>query len=1018
MSVARAIFTALLFHICICTAAQAPNLRFINYGLEEGLSQSVVQKIIQGKQGYLWIATQDGLNRFDGTNFKIYGKGPLPQSIPWGFIKDLSEDTVQNIIWIATSARGLFTLNLRNEQFEKVPANGLPQLTDQTINYITCSGDKVWVATKKDLSVIDRHSKKLLKNFGLQTDIIKAIQPNRSEVWAFATNGTVYIIDQKKPGIKKIIAAAQIFKTEQNVTVMDAHLQANKVWVRTTKGLYISGTSYTTLQQGLNKEIIKTNKKNFTHHYPFSILNDSKKNLWIAIDSIGLLLKKKDEKFFHLYEKKKVNPYSISDNYVIQILEDKNGIIWLATENGLNRITPKPHFFTTIGSELDTESDRLSRLFAISTLDEKELVLGRVSDMVIYNTQTKGLTFVANTTGADYGRIYFIKPKDSTSFWAGCKFGLRIVEKKNGKYFFRYAHEYPELERLSSQRMTAYAEVDKDNILLGAIAGGGLMWWNKKKSTIDFFKQEDGALKGPPSNNITKIHKSVQGHFWITTDAGLSKFDPLTKKFTNYFVKTPTAEGKFINDILEDGKTVWLAFYQEGLAKWDGKNPAYTLYDNRQGLRNSSLLNIRFDKAKNIWLSTNNGLSAFNPAIKKFINYTVKDGIQDNEFNRFCVFDTEENIYFGGISGLSIINKKGEGLSQPFPKIVITGFRFHDKNGYTNSHTFNEKKPSLKHFQNDIAIRFASLDFSTNHRTQYAYKLEGYDKAWITNSETDVTYTNLDPGEYRFIVKAANPEFNGLPQITYLPFSVLPAWYQTVLFKILLIASTATLLFLLIRWYYRAKLRKQRTEYEKAMAVQEERNRISSEIHDDIGAGLSGVRLLTELTKQKAESPELKGEVEKIYASVSDLSGKMREVIWSLNTENNTLENLLFYLQREAYNMFEATKIHVSVLLPDEVPQLQVAGEKRRHIYLAVKEALHNCLKHSGANKICLIIKVEGAMLLIAVQDSGGGLFKTNRTGNGLKNMQHRMNELGGDFLMQNGDGTTVQFSIPFKRLA
>lgn len=317
-----------------------------------------------------------------------------------------------------------------------------------------------------------------------------------------------------------------------------------------------------------------------------------------------------------------------------------------------------------------------------------------------------------------------------------------------------------------------------------------------------------------------------------------------------------------------------------------------------------------------------------------------------------------------------------------------------------------------------MIINYASLDFSSNHRTEYAYMLEGYNKEWMSNGPvTTATYTNLDPGKYVFKVKAINPEFIGNPQITSLPIRIIPAWYQTLLFKILFITAISALLFSLIRWYYLARLRKQRLEYEKLLAVQTERQRISAEIHDDIGAGLSGVRLLTELTKQKAENPELKSEIEKIYSSVSDLSGKMKEVIWSLNTDNDNLENLLYYIRRQGEQLFENSPIELAVQLPEQIPDVNLKGDLRRHIYLAVKEALHNTLKHSSANHCTMSINVAGELLDISVSDNGKGIRSTDHHNfsNGLRNMQKRMKQIGGNVRIENMNGTQVDFTIPLK---
>jgi signal transduction histidine kinase len=213
------------------------------------------------------------------------------------------------------------------------------------------------------------------------------------------------------------------------------------------------------------------------------------------------------------------------------------------------------------------------------------------------------------------------------------------------------------------------------------------------------------------------------------------------------------------------------------------------------------------------------------------------------------------------------------------------------------------------------------------------------------------------------------------------------------------------------------RLRRQKTEYEKLLAIQQERQRISSEIHDDIGAGLSGIRLLSELTKQKMPDQEMKGEVAKIHDSISELSGKMREVIWSLNTDNDDLESLLDYIYRQAQQLFEhsATQLYITRLHP--VPQVLLEGEARRHIYLLVKEALHNCIKHAEASHCWLTVSMEADQLLLQIRDNGKGMPTGNTgTGNGLRNMQKRAQAVNGSFFIANEEGTSIHFTIPLKQ--
>jgi signal transduction histidine kinase len=226
----------------------------------------------------------------------------------------------------------------------------------------------------------------------------------------------------------------------------------------------------------------------------------------------------------------------------------------------------------------------------------------------------------------------------------------------------------------------------------------------------------------------------------------------------------------------------------------------------------------------------------------------------------------------------------------------------------------------------------------------------------------------------------------------------------------------AGIIFLIARFIYRYQLRKQRAAMEKQLAVQMERQRISSEMHDDIGAGLSGVRLLTEMTKNKLKDGDATGEVEKIYQSVGELSSKMKEVIWSLNTENDSLSSLIAYLQKQARMMMENYSGKFFMTIPETIPDVKITGEARRHIHLLVKEALHNIIKHSGADNTELTISCDDK-LKIVVADNGKGMdtVVNNETGNGMKNMRKRIQQLHGILFIESKNGLKLTFEIPLK---
>ena len=1012
-----------LLTACLCVVllrvslhAQYASFRFKSYDQGDGLSQSMVKSIRQDSKGFIWLATEDGLNRFDGKHFKVYKKGTLPKGLPWNDVQAVLVDSANNTLWLGTDKKGICTFDLVTEDFSSLSRNG--DALNETVNAFCQTAQYVWCATARGIQVIDKRSRKVVKELEAARAFEKVITITPSIVYALTTDGHLFVLEE--PALRSIdtYTPARLFPDQSAVEIANGSYDGQStLWLSTRKGLYRAAISKGRIVKVQREKIQTIDGRDLSANVAYCIYTDSQKALWLGIDSVGLLYRPEGAHRFQLFRKTSANPFGIADNYFWDIYEDQSGTLWVGTDKGVSRVMPKPSYITTIGQELDEAHNRLYRVFAICPLNEEEFIFGRRSNAYVYNRRTNGFTLVENRTGVEYNRTHFIEPFAPGQYAVGTKPGFFLLEEQGGRYFMRQPHEYPELNVLAAKNITAFEKVSDDIYLIGGLSGAGLFWWNKKEGEVRNFLHDENDPSSLAGNNITSIHRAANGWYWITTESGLSLFNPSTARFVNYFSSPGSGGIHYINDLVQDGDYVWLVFYQEGLVRWHTKTGKAELFSYLHGAPTMSIYNLRRDDAGQLWLSTNAGISRFDPRRLRFTNYTVQDGLQDNEFIRFSVSESANEIYFGGISGINIIHKKGAADDAGTPSLAITGFQYIDGNLYRPYERLWQYPVRLRHSQNDFSVQFASLDFASNHRARYTYKLEGHDRAWIKGGAVNsVSYTNLAPGRYTFLVKMDGAE----RAVTSLPIYIVPAWYQTLLFRISLSIALALVLFFMMRGYYLARLRKQRTEYEKLLAIQHERQRISSEIHDDIGAGLSGVRLLSELTREKVQDRELQHEVAKIHSSITELSGKMREVIWSLNTDNDSLENLVYYLQRQAYQLFESAPVKLVVSIPDAgIPEIKLGGEVRRHLYLAVKEALHNVIKHSGASQCHLSITACRNRLSIRIADNGKGLpLAVNGYGNGMKNMKMRMKAVGGVLNIRSEDGTVIEFVLTLKVLA
>jgi signal transduction histidine kinase len=412
-----------------------------------------------------------------------------------------------------------------------------------------------------------------------------------------------------------------------------------------------------------------------------------------------------------------------------------------------------------------------------------------------------------------------------------------------------------------------------------------------------------------------------------------------------------------------------------------------------------------------------------------------------------------DSVWMLGADYINVINSTTD---QPISKIVIPKLpdaAIYDmaflnnkvclltSKGTFTINSYNQKKPALVNYitsisvngkplqpvqgirlapsENNVEIELSTPFYTHPEKLYYKYRFIGHpSEPWINGEfgQNKFLFSSLQKGRYRFEALAVHPQFGEASEPVTFSFTVKSAWFESAAFKFFFSLLIATAVILPMVMFFRYRLRQQKLTYEKQLAIQQERERISEEIHDDIGAGLSGLRLYTELASNKLDNPDTKSTMNTIYSSITELSSKMQDVIWSLNTRNDTLENLLRYIQKQSYKLFGNSNIKVVIELPPEIPHIHLLSDSRADIYLMVKEALHNALKHSGAHRVTVDFIIQQRHLTIRISDNGNGYTEPVQAGNGMLNMQKRIQRLGGTMKITIENGVTLDFIVPLQQ--
>jgi signal transduction histidine kinase len=418
------------------------------------------------------------------------------------------------------------------------------------------------------------------------------------------------------------------------------------------------------------------------------------------------------------------------------------------------------------------------------------------------------------------------------------------------------------------------------------------------------------------------------------------------------------------------------------------------------------------------WVSTNNGISRVNYKTEKCLNYFVEDGLHDNSFDEKGALLYDKKLFFAGVNGFTSVDLENYYSSSVAFPVYIKKLEYIKGDKRTTLNDLEWNKIELPAGTSAATISLSAISYTSN-RPRFSYKIKGFQDEYLPAGDKNKIELNaLSYGQYEIDIRYINEKGEFVEGMVGIDLEILPFWYQTWWFRMLVAIVALSIIIFIVRLIYISRLRKHRAVLEKQLAVQFERQRISAEMHDDIGAGLSGIRLLTEMTKGKVKDTAASSEVEKIYESVGDISAKMKEVIWSLNTENDHLSSLISYIQRQARSWLENYPCQLIISIPEKIPDLEIGGEARRNIFLTVKEAVHNIIKHSGADKVTIDIACN-EQLIITVSDNGKGIHEDENSniGNGLKNMKQRIHQLNGKFFIQNHEGFTLKFEIPYKQV-
>ena len=944
---------------CLSAFAAAPTPSAFNSRLwqtDDGLPHNSVQAIIQTQDGYLWIGTQDGLARFDGIRFTTFTSQNVPELV--GHVITTLWESKDSSLWIGTDSGGL--TRFKDGKFSHYgKTNGL---TSDSIRAILDGADgSIWIGTSEGLVRFKDERFTPFDSGGVITSVRALCDDGTGGLWIATGSGLNLLKEGKLTNFQR---TSGLLHSSVRRICRD-HQQA--LWVGTDGGL---------------TRLDRTNVVHFTKNdgldanFFSAIFEDHNQGLWVGTP--GGLLRFSDGQWIP-----ELTSAGAPFDPVFSIYEDREENMWVGTKSGLYRLTPQRF-------KCYTTAEGFTHNETVSVIEDRKggLWIGTRGGGLQHLDRQNVETFTT-TNGLSSDFVLALCETADGSLLIGTDF-LGGLNRLTGDSF-------TQLQRRTGMNsaIICICEDRRGTVWIGTRNG----LWRLRNGEFTKFGKIDGN-----NNTVRTLFEDHTGKLWMGSDRGLASWDG--DQFTSFVI----TEGRSTTPVFaihEDNQgRLWIGMRGGGLSRFDGKQ--FTNYTNAHGLPNDTVFEILEDDGW-LWISSPKGI--FRVAKTDFenvdsgkartlncISYGKEDGMVTGE----CVGiakpagfkGRDGRMWFTTAKGVVCVDPKMK-LNTNIPPITI-------------EQVFSDRKAlpvtaeiEIATGRSELELHYSALSFRAPEKNRFRYKLDGVDSDWIEAGTRRVAYyNNLPPGRYEFHVVGCNNDGNWNTRGTTLAIRVHPHLSQTWWFKTGMALSVCGVCY----GFYRFRQTRRRE-------IEQLRLRIAADLHDEIGANLASIALLSQMEPKTAEE---KSELSEIHRIAVSTTNSIREIVWFINPDYDNLPQMISRMKDVASNLLGT--IDHRFIAPDNLSSSTLSLEFRRNIFLVFKEALHNIAKHSQASCVEIEAKLDGGHFSLRISDNGLGFDeKSIRRGNGLKNMRLRLAQLKGELRMESsaGHGTTIRFHAP-----
>jgi ligand-binding sensor domain-containing protein len=984
--------------------AQSSHQIFEHLTTEDGLSSNKVESILQDRDGFYWIATQNGLNRFDGSSFRIFRNNKADtSSLTNNHCTAIAEDH-EGDIWVATY-KGVCRYQKSTGRFERILLTH-PSLNTEVVNRIynlAVDGDgNIWMAghgiwrynIHSDQVDLFRHdpqdatslSRNILITRILYDDILHGLWISTGhEINFYSIKKEQFFHHRNNPldwKILNVADGAEIAFDEQH-----------RLWFREKA----SQTLYRYDVKG--NEIFPTSKKVDTGIK--QIATDSLGRLWIFYWLKGAEIydpstNTSNTAFFSIQHERSVLTEKGNFLYI-----DQYENYWIGSEKGISIFKKANQFYKIHKVAFPQRGDELAFINTLAQFDSSSLWLGTSLGLFEYNLLSGILHHVELPSKATInslaveGNILWIS---SDHMLTGMDLHTKVIVKNINvplRFFF-------------------LASGAHNDLWLGGW-NDGLARFNQKNGELHHFLTDKNDPNSLKSNHLISGF-SENGLFWAGYNAGIgfSRFSIATDQWTHYHPKEMNIEGDNIGTITVITRdreiNYWLGTHGGGLLRFNLGSGTFQNFQQEDGLNSNYINSIIPDTENNLWISTADGISFFNSSTHKIRNLDVGLVFPNNDFKANGVQGVNGKLYFFSVEQIIEIDPGAFRPTGSYPAVVISSFKIFDQEvPLPDQH----KTIHLSHKENFFSFHYSSIRTQPLKDVQYAYMLKGFDRDWNhAGTLQQASYTNVPAGDYVFQVKTTNEDGLWSEALLNIPVRIKPPYWQTWWFISLCVVSVAAAAY----GFHLYRI----SQVKKIYSV---RTQISRDLHDDIGASLSSINIYSSVAESEVkENPDKAREIiQQINTNSRQVMENISDIVWANRINRTEDDTLASRIKNYGYELLSHKGIDGTYEIDPHIEKKLSGPDARKNILLIIKEAINNIAKYSEATEASIKVQMAGSYLNIMIEDNGKGFdIHQVQKGNGLIHMKQRAEALGGELILDGGrgSGTSIKARIPLANIS